>query len=395
MLLPVLILLGGRDEQAGENGWRSRPVNGLPGAGSVKRVFLAFLLTFGLVAETLSAATIHFPQGNLSLQDVINRANSGDTIIVAPGTYDFFYDNLLIIHEFLVVQSAQGPQKTVLMGRGKGPVVSFSSGSKAVLDGFTITSRHNPRVVDLEGGGIYCASESAPVIINNVITGNEAVFGAGIYCDGLSAPIIRGNHIRENSALVTGGGIFSFRSTATIDNNLLSHNEAANSGGGIGTQRDSSRINNNIFWKNRAGFGGGVSCDRAATILANNTLVENAADYGGGIVVDKGSVRLTNLILWHNTRDDLYLKQVGPSARPAYSLLGDGSFRGINGNISMDPQFADADSGNFQLSTGSPCIDTGSVDPFYEDTDGTVNDMGAYGGPVASIQLNQFLSAKE
>ena len=358
-------------------------------------VLLTLFFVTGFLPDRLSAATIHIPQGNRTLQDAVDTAEPGDTIIVAPGTYHFFYDKLAISKESLTIKSSHGAQQTILLGRGTGPVVIFYKGSKAVLDGFTITSVAGSRVVDLQGGGIYCAPESAPVILNNVITKNEAVLGGGIYCDTLSAPIIDNNIISNNTATVTGGGVFSYRSSAIISNNLLMDNKAANSGGAIGCNRDTSRINNNIIWKNRAGFGGGISCDRAASIIANNTIVLNVADYGGGVVVEKGSVRLTNLILWQNTNNDVYLKQVGPSARPAYSLIGDGSFRGINGNISEDPTFVNMEDGDFHLLPLSPGIDTGSMDPFYMDTDGTFSDMGAYGGPELFPVNNEIFFDKD
>ena len=392
-------MIGRKKEEQGD-----RWVDNYPWDGSLRKTqmifpYIIFLITLSLVAAflpiTLSAETLYFPQGNLTLQDSVNMAAPGDTIIVAPGTYQFYYDNLTVINEFLTLKSSHGPQQTILLGRGKGSVVSFARDSKAVLDGFTITSVAGRRVMDLQGGGIYCAPESAPVIINNVIAENEAVFGGGIYCDTLSAPILDNNDIINNRAAVNGGGVFSYRSSAIISNNLFMDNKAVNSGGAIGSDRDTSRMNNNIIWKNRAGFGGGISCDRAASIIANNTIVLNSADYGGGIVVEKGSVRLTNLILWHNKKDDLYLKQVGPSARPAHSLIGDGSFRGINGNISENPTFVDMEKGLFHLLPGSPAIDTGTIDPFYMDTDGSFNDMGAYGGPDFSSVKKQLISDKD
>ncbi len=357
--------------------------------------FIILLFTAVIPVHTVVSETLYYPQPDHTLQDTINMAATGDTVIVAPGTYHFYYDNLTVVNEFIIIKSSHGPEQTILSGRGKEPVVRFTSGSKAVLDGFTITGVPGLRGVDVQGGGIYCAPESAPVITNNIIKENNAVFGGGMYCDTLSAPVIENNQFVGNRASVSGGGVFSYRSSAIIRNNLFLNNIAANSGGAIGSNRDTSRINNNVLWKNRAGFGGGISCDRAASIIANNTIVENTAEYGGGIVVEKGSVRLTNLILWHNKKDDMYLKQVGPSARPAHSLIGDEAFRGMNGNISSDPGFVDMEKGDFHLSPGSPCIDTGSADPFYMDADGTYNDMGAYGGPQSTAVVNQTFSDKD
>lgn len=62
-----------------------------------------------------------------------------------------------------------------------------------------------------------------------------------------------------------------------------------------------------------------------------------------------------------------------------YSNLS-GYFSG-EGNINENPLFVDPENGDFHLQIGSPCIDTGSPSPQYNDPDGSRNDMGAYGGP--------------
>jgi hypothetical protein len=289
--------------------------------------------------------------------------------------------NITIDKESLTLKSAGGAAETIIAGGGNSSVITVLEGSRAVIDGFTITSVNKDMDTSvIRGGGIYCAPSSSPVIINNIITRNNAVFGGAIYCDRSSSPAIINNVISKNRATVLGGGIFSYQAAPNIYRNHLVENEAANSGGGIFCDRDSSRITNNIIWKNKAKLGGGISCDRSAATVINGTITANMAVYGGGIFVDKGSVRMINLILWQN-EDDLYFKQLSSTSRPDHSNIGDGDFRGLNGNISADPLFADPENGDFRLQPGSPCINSGNLEPIYYDHDGSRNDMGAYGGP--------------
>jgi len=357
-------------------------MEGLRTTRSLGLLLFFLFVPFSSVAPS-RAETLAFPQGNLPLQDLINRAASGDTILVAPGTYNFSYESLTVIKEALTLKSVAGAEQTIFVGRGEAPLIRVERGSHCILDGFTLTTVGRARRHDLKGGAIYCAPESAPVLRNNIIVDNRAAFGAGVYCDTLSAPIIEKNIFRGNRAGVNGGGVLAFRAYAIIRGNRFVANRAGTSGGGLAGERDSSRVQNNVFWKNRAAFGGGMSADRASSTIFNNTLVLNEAQYGGGILVAKGSVRLTNLILWHNTGGDLYLKLVGPAARPLNSLLSDGSFRGINGTISSDPLFVDLKNGDFHLRPKSPCLHAGHRDPFFMNTDGSFNTMGAYGGPGA------------
>ncbi len=46
------------------------------------------------------------------------------------------------------------------------------------------------------------------------------------------------------------------------------------------------------------------------------------------------------------------------------------------GNFTDDPQFRFPNGHDFRLSEGSPCIDAGDPDPFYNDSDGSRNDVG-------------------
>lgn len=335
-----------------------------------------------VITSNAVAGTLSVPYHYLTIQEAIDASNPGDTIIVASGAYRLYSGNISIVKESITLKSAYGAQKTTIEGRGRGPVITFGEDSRSVIDGFTITSINNKDTKPLEGGGIYCDNLSSPTIVNNVITGNTAVFGGGIYCDISSSPTIVNNTISGNIAVKCGGGIFSYRASPKIANNRIIENEASNSGGGVFCYRDSPRITNNIIWKNMANSGAGISCDRSSCVIINNTLTLNVAIYGGGIFYDQGAIRIINTILWRN-EDDLYSGWFSPASRPNHSDVGDGDFRGLNGNISADPLFIDLENGDFRLRPGSPCINSGNPDPIYDDPDGSRNDIGAYGGPEA------------
>ena len=349
----------------------------------LKIILLA--VTFILILEYNALAdTLQVPNRYLSIQEAIDASNPGDTVIVASGVYRLYSGNLSIVKESLTLKSSNGAEKTMIEGRGHGPVISLGENSQAVIDGFTITSINGIDTKAVKGGGIYCAPLSSPTIVNNVITGNNAVFGGGIYCAPSSTPIISNNIISKNRAARFGGGIFSYRASPNITHNSIVENETSNSGGGIFCGRDSPRITNNVIWKNKANSGGGISAERSSCTIINDTITGNEGVYGGGIFFDGGSVRIINTILWQN-KDDLYSKRFSPASRPDHSDIGDGDFRGMNGNISTDPLFVDPQNGDFRLRLDSPCIDAGNSGPVYDDPDGSRNDIGAYGGPNANL----------
>ena len=337
-----------------------------------------------MFATNAIADTLLVPNRYLTIQEAIRASSPGDKIIVASGTYTLYTENITIDNKSLTLKSENGAKKTIIEGRGNGPVITFVEDSRSVIDGFTITSNNNTDNELPKGGGIYCDSLSSPTIINNIITGNNAVFGGGIYCDSASSPTIINNVITNNNSITSGGGIFSYKARPNIANNRIVENETSNAGGGISCCRDSSHIINNIIWKNKAQSGGGISSERSSCTIINNTITRNEAVYGGGIFFDGGSMKIYNTILWEN-RDDLYSGWFSPGSKPDHSDIGDGDFRGLNGNISGDPLFMDPENGDFRLGWDSPCIDAGNPDSHYDDPDGSRSDMGAYGGPEANI----------
>ena len=48
----------------------------------------------------------------------------------------------------------------------------------------------------------------------------------------------------------------------------------------------------------------------------------------------------------------------------------------------VDPKFVNQDEGDFRLQDDSPCKNAGASEAWYNDRDGSRNDIGLYGGPL-------------
>ncbi len=154
--------------------------------------------------------------------------------------------------------------------------------------------------------------------------------------------------------------------------------------GGYGTPI----IANNVFWNNL-----GNSClsfyYQTGGAIYNNTFVGNDGGIGAAryldtrnnIIVDSASVGVGDAL---ECPREFYYNNVWNNSPDYFKDCVD--LTGSNGNISVDPFFANYSEGNFRLQFISPAQDAGDPDPKFNDPDGSRNDMGAWGGPLALDQ---------
>lgn len=177
------------------------------------------ILVLFLIVNSNHATILNVPSTYTTIQSALNSCNSGDTVLVQPGTYTELIDwpNILNIKLF----SSGDSSNTTISGGNNGSVLNFYNwwticviDTGTIVRGFKITNGH------LKGyGGAGVSIGGCSVTFEQVnITGNRidsAIFcyGAGVYCGGPGAGVVfRNSTISYNTIHGTytrGSGLYS------------------------------------------------------------------------------------------------------------------------------------------------------------------------------------------
>ncbi|MCD6162073.1 MAG: right-handed parallel beta-helix repeat-containing protein [candidate division Zixibacteria bacterium] len=189
-------------------------------------------------------------------------------------------------------------------------------------------------------------------------------------------------------AILVNGG------TPQIEHNYFSENYSQNNGGAVLlTGNTDASVIRNIFWQNEAySFGGAIAIESCADSLEffNNTMHDNEANTGGAVYVNDCSPLILNNIMWQNIANydpEIHADIITYSPIVDYCVITNGWVNGGDSIITLDPLFAEQESGDFQITwanypdedgTKSPCIDAGHPDTlWFLDEDSTRIDIGA------------------
>ncbi|MCX6225601.1 MAG: DUF1565 domain-containing protein [Bacteroidia bacterium] len=228
-----------------------------------KLIILSIIL---LSASALHGQIIRIPADYPTIQQGIDAAKSGDTVLVSPGTYleniNYNGKNITVASLFLITRDTSYISRTIIDGKKTGSVVTISNGEKAtaVLAGFTVTNGSS-----YLGGGIYCVN-SSPTIGNVVITGNSVhpYYGWGTCC---------GN----------GGGIYFSNSKSNLKNVKITNNTASDAnGGGIyfsGSSPVFDSINRCNVYLNTAKSGNDLYSDSPVKVVVDTFTVLKPQTY--------------------------------------------------------------------------------------------------------------------
>jgi hypothetical protein len=231
-------------------------------------------------------AFIQVPGDYPTIQEAIDAAGSGSTIVVSPGLY---LENIKLRGYDITLRSIDPTDpavvnSTIIDGTRPGSlagnsVVSFTGRETAssLLAGFTITGGSATH-----GGGINGLMTHTRIENNYIHHNLASESGGGLdQCNG----IIRNNRIMHNQLINSyrpdyykfgGGGLYGCQQ-GIIENNIISHNYTNGLGGGI---KGSKNIQNNYITDNEADLGGGGLC--ACNTIQGNLIAHNSSPHGPG-----------------------------------------------------------------------------------------------------------------
>jgi predicted outer membrane repeat protein len=342
-----------------------------------------------------------------NIQDAVDAAVSGDTVMVTNGIYDtggrvvyYAMTNRLAVTKPLTVQSVNGSAVTTIRGY---QVPSMVTGDSAVrclyltngasIVGFTLANGGtrdtgiygDSYAKEESGGAVYC--DGAVLLANCVISSNtSAAYGGGAIGGTFSNCTFIGNTSGQGGAVAfaslqqclvvsntAGGGGGAIQCNLTrctltgnvadtgggskyspMDRCLLVGNHANDRGGGAWPQQQG--VTNCIFFQNSAGnYGGGVADGN----LYNCTICSNSAGLSGGGGYNSGfgefGFHPYNCIIYYNSApsgtnyNNLFLNQCCTFPMPAGGI-----------NFTNEPGFIDLTNGNLRLLSNSICVNAGS-----------------------------------
>jgi hypothetical protein len=152
-----------------------------------------------------SPGTIYVPSlGNETIQQAIDNATAGDTIVVQPGVYN---ENIVVWKDLTILSN-----DTAVIDALGADVAVYITASGVIFDGFTVTNVTN-------GIGIVAEDASDVQIINNTV--ELDMDDGGIMVENVTNAIVDGNAVNVSAETWAGGiGVFESENAQVTNNEV-------------------------------------------------------------------------------------------------------------------------------------------------------------------------------
>jgi predicted outer membrane repeat protein len=291
-------------------------------------IIVLVLFSAALVMSPVSAATIRVPADQPTIQAGIDAAVSGDSVVVAPGTYSGPGNRDLRIGIALTVLGEAGAKQTIIDVAGGAASLAgrgfHLQGAPAgtLIEGFTVENGDarglNPAAgggalviissptfrrcifsdnragngLNRGGGAVACYGSSPTfedcTFLRNSVAGIESLGGALAGYGNGTTQVLRG-HFEENSVdsgsmAVAGGGaaLFMDGPVVTFEDCTFLRNSSNSEGGGVVTTFFSTSTYRRCSFREQTAHSGAGSSLAGNVTVTECEFIENRAAFGGG-----------------------------------------------------------------------------------------------------------------
>jgi len=286
---------------------------------------------------------LYVPSDHPTIAAAVQAAAAGDTIFLEPGVHAGPGNHDVSLTKKLLIAGTSGAEECIIDCEQAGRAFRVE-GALAIVELRGLTIRNGSAV---GGGGVDCAQDAQlrvnACVLRDNTSGSQP--GGGLYVHGGASATLESSTLSDNTApfggAVSVGGASLVATHCTFTDNTASGALLSSKGGTL-----------------RAHAG-------ATLAVRDSILVGGSADLGHEIQGQDAGTTID--VAWSDVA----------GGQPGVSLQSGATLAWGPGNIDADPLLKNPAGGDWRLSGGSPCIDSG--DPAGSaDADGTPPDMGAF-----------------